>query len=99
MAATKAAAEAAADAGPIFHGLFRTGARREAVAPVVSALWGAPGTAAPPVPVQRPSTAEPGPAADVRAADQPAPLEGSRGGFDLFQDRLPDARTLFRGRV
>jgi hypothetical protein len=31
-----------ADAAPVFHGLFRTSARREAVAPVVSALWGAP---------------------------------------------------------
>ena len=27
------------DAAPVFHGLFRTSARREAVAPVVSALW------------------------------------------------------------
>ena len=31
-----------ADTAPVFHGLFRTNAGREAVAPLVSALWNAP---------------------------------------------------------
>lgn len=35
------------NAGPMFHGLFRTVDRPEAVAPVVSALWGAHAVAAP----------------------------------------------------
>ena len=33
--------------GSMFHGLFHAGARREALAPVVSALWFAPATQAP----------------------------------------------------
>ena len=35
----KSPAARAVDTGPVFHGLFRTSAGREAVAPVVSALW------------------------------------------------------------
>jgi hypothetical protein len=79
-----------ADAAPVFHGLFRTSERREAVAPVVSALWSVPA----PVPtrgVTQPETATGWPAA------KPAPLEGSP--LDLFQEQAPDARALFRGRV
>jgi hypothetical protein len=39
------ASTAGADSGSVFHGLFRTDARREAVAPMVSALWTAPASA------------------------------------------------------
>ena len=35
------------DSGPVFHGLFRTSERREAVAPVVSELWGSHAVSAP----------------------------------------------------
>ncbi|HWP27132.1 MAG TPA: transglycosylase SLT domain-containing protein [Xanthobacteraceae bacterium] len=44
---------AAKDAGPVFHSLFHTSDRREPIAPVVSALWGAPqsGAANPAQPV------------------------------------------------
>ena len=35
------------DSGPVFHGLFRTSDRREAVAPVVSELWGSHAVSAP----------------------------------------------------
>ncbi len=37
----------AADTRPVFHGLFRTSDRREAVAPVVSAFWGSRALSAP----------------------------------------------------
>jgi Transglycosylase SLT domain len=87
-----AAAEQLATAPPpvaaaesVFHGLFRTGEGREAVAPVVSALWTAPtavsdaGTA--PLPQQ--------------SATPPAP--GGTGTMSLFQDQAADARALFRG--
>ena len=77
-----------ADTEPVFHGLFRTGARREALAPVVSALWSAPAAAA-----SAPDAPPPGPA-DGRGAA----AEGG-GTFDLFQDRATDGRALFRGRV
>ena len=77
----------AADTGPVFHGLFRTGARREAVAPVVSALW---------------AVADAGCSAEPRRLrPQPAaaPRRAAGGALDLFQDQAPDARALFRGRV
>jgi hypothetical protein len=35
------------DSGPVFHGLFRTSDRREAIAPVVSQLWGSHAMSAP----------------------------------------------------
>jgi hypothetical protein len=74
-----------ADTAPVFHGLFRTSAGREAVAPVVSALWTAP------TPV-----ADAGP----QEAKQhvAAPGEGA-GTLSLFQDQPADPRALFRGRV
>ncbi len=73
-----------ADAGPVFHGLFRTSARREAVAPVVSALWSAPAA-----PAQAPTSVH-----------GPDPMPVDRGGpLDLFQDQAPDVRALFRGRA
>ena len=72
-----------ADTGPIFHGLFRTS--REAVAPVVSALWTAP------APVSEP----------VAQAPQPIVVTPARtdATTSLFQDQATDTRALFRGRV
>jgi hypothetical protein len=83
-AAAKLSAPPDPDAGPMFHGLFRTSERREAVAPVVSALWTAPPPPSPP--------AEPGPVAAASA-------DRSGGPLDLFQEQAPDIRALFRGRV
>jgi hypothetical protein len=79
-----------ADAAPVFHGLFRTSERREAVAPVVSALWSVPASV-PTHSVTQPEVVTGAPAA------KPAPLNGSP--LDLFKERAPDARALFRGRV
>jgi hypothetical protein len=48
----------AADAGPVFYGLFKTGERPAAVSPVVTALWGAQPPTPPaqgPTPVNNPS--------------------------------------------
>ena len=69
--------------GPVFHALFHTGERREAVAPRINQLWSAPSTAAKPRFVEAPVTAVP-------ENDRP---------LDLFQDWEPDIRSLFRGRV
>jgi hypothetical protein len=86
-----------ADLAPVFHGLFRTSAGREAVAPVVSALWTAPTpvpvAAAPAdLPIQAPAPAVP--------AAAPASAPGTpRGTFSLFQDLPGDPRALFRGGV
>ncbi len=72
-----------ADTGPVFHGLFRNS--REAVAPVVSALWTAP------TPVSEP----------VAQAPQPIVVTPARtdATTSLFQDQATDTRALFRGRV
>ena len=72
------------DSGPPFHGLFRTAAN-EPVAPAVSALWNAP--------VAPSSTPQPA------AGQQAAPSSPAAGPLDLFQEQMPDARALFRGRV
>jgi len=72
-------------AGSVFHGLFRSGGPDEAVAPVVRALWAAPGVS--------------GPAPAAGAPLGIAPAAGSGGALDLFQDQVPDAGALFRGRV
>ena len=47
------------DAAPVFHGLFRTSERREAVAPVVSELWGSHAVSAPAPAGTRPKDANP----------------------------------------
>jgi hypothetical protein len=73
------------DTAPVFHGLFRTSAGREAVAPVVSALWTAPTPVAGAAPQDRPQHVT-------------APANGG-GTHSLFQDQPVDARALFRGRV
>ncbi len=84
------------DSGPAFHGLFHTpGQRRDAVSPVVSALWGAPSAVPPQKPAVMPEPDPAQPTAMPAAAQPPrAPMP-----LDLFQDNLPDARALFRGRV
>ena len=71
-----------AETGPVFHGLFRNS--REAVAPVVSALWSAP------TPVSEPA------AQSQQLVVTPARIgEAMR----LFQDQATDTRALFRGGV
>ena len=47
------------DTGPMFHGLFRTSDRREAVAPVVSQLWGSHAVSAPAPAGARPKDVNP----------------------------------------
>ncbi len=89
-----------ADAGLVFHGLFRSNGG-EAVAPVVSSLWTSPppGQAVPPGQAAAASHVTPAiPAAAMVGPEPAAPPMGS-GELSLFQDRLPDARSLFRGRV
>jgi hypothetical protein len=82
------AASASAQSGPVFHGLFRSTGSSEPVAPVVSALWSNPA----------PSPAAAAPAKPQPLPETPAPA-AARGPLDLFQEQLPDARALFRGRV
>jgi len=59
------------DSGPVFHGLFRTSDRREAVAPVVSELWGSHAVSAP-----SPARSFPGDENPVKPG----------GMYDLFRD-------------
>jgi hypothetical protein len=87
----------ARDSGPVFHGLFRTGATREAVAPLVSALWTAP------QPLSEESAAAPAKtAAKAGPTPRPKPMplpDNAKAEVSLFQDLPADARALFRGRV
>jgi len=53
----------------MFHSLFQTGERREAIAPAVSELWGQP----------RPALSTPGDAPNDKAAGSGAPLDLFRG--------------------
>ena len=76
-----------ADLAPVFHGLFRTSAGREAVAPVVSALWSAP------TPVAD------APAQGAAPREVAPPPQSAGAPMSLFQDQAADARALFRGRV
>jgi hypothetical protein len=76
---------APAPAEPIFHALFHSSERQEAVAPWVNQLWAPPG-ASPPARV-----AEAIPASPAEAPANGRPL-------DLFQDMAPDIRGLFTGR-
>lgn len=86
------------DNGPAFHGLFRTPAAPEAVAPVVSALWGAPQPLPePPAPAVQVPHPVPRPAVVAEGAGESRPSPGRP--LDLFHDQLPDARALFRGSV
>ena len=81
-------ASASAQSGPVFHGLFRSTGSPEPVAPLVSALWSNP---APSPPAAAPAKPQPLPETAAPAA--------TSGPLDLFQEQLPDARALFRGRV
>jgi hypothetical protein len=87
---TDQAASASAQSGPVFHGLFRSTGSPEPVAPLVSALWSNPA----PSPASSAAT----PAKPQPLPETPAPAATS-GPLDLFQEQLPDARALFRGRV
>lgn len=70
------------DTGPVFHALFHTGERREAVSPRIQQIWNsAPGAA--PAGVTEPRVAE---------------ATASQGSFGLFQDMAPNIRGLFTGR-
>jgi hypothetical protein len=86
----------AAEIGPVFHGLFRSSGGPEPIAPLVNSLWSSPtasaGGAIKPAPAES--------AAGPVAATEPAAVPQAAGGeLGLFQDQLPDARALFRGRV
>ena len=79
----------AAEIGPVFHGLFRSTGGPEPIAPLVNSLWTAP---TPPAGATKP--------APLGAAAEPAAAPQAAGGeLGLFQDQVPDARALFRGRV
>jgi len=82
----------AAEIGPVFHGLFRSGGDAAPVAPLVSSLWTAPRR-----PDGTPVTAAP--VAGTAAPAAPAAPVEAGGELGLFQDQVPDARALFRGRV
>jgi hypothetical protein len=82
----------AAEAGPAFHGLFRSTGGPEPISPLVNSLWTAPAAPAAPAAAGKPRPLE--------AAAEPAAAPQSVGGeLGLFQDQVPDARALFRGRV
>ena len=98
--------------GSVFHGLFRTDARQQAVAPVVSALWSAPASPPAPASATRPAPASatrPAPASATRpapaSASRAAPAAGRRSGpaeggaLALFQAFLHTLRAAFGGRV
>ena len=79
----------AAEIGPVFHGLFRSNGGPEPVSPLVNSLWTAP-TA--PAGAIKPTPIE-------EAAAPAAAPQAAGGELGLFQDQVPDARALFRGRV
>jgi len=91
--------QAIADLAPVFHGLFRTSAGREAVAPVVSALWTAPTPVAVTAAPADTPVAVPAPAPAAASAVTPAASPARGGTFSLFQDLPGDPRALFRGGV
>ena len=70
------------ESGPVFHALFHTGVRSEAVSPRINQLWAMPSAM---------TTAR---IADVPAV--PTPAHGTP--LDLFQDSPVDVRSLFRIR-
>src|SRR5262249_48642323 len=84
----------------VFHSLFSTNGRPEPVAPLVSALWTAPLSARIEPPESSPSAPLPASKFTVGPAPnpKPQPLDNGTTG-DLFENRPPDARALFRGRV
>jgi len=85
----------AAEIGPVFHGLFRSSGGPEPIAPLVNSLWTSPTASAGAI---KPASVEA--AAGPVAATEPAAAPQAAGGeLGLFQDQVPDARALFRGRV
>jgi hypothetical protein len=70
------------ESGPVFHALFHTGERRQAVAPRINQLWGTP----------------PAPAPARLAEAPAGPPSANGRALDLFQDMPPDIGGLFRGR-
>ncbi len=70
------------ESGPVFHALFHTSERREAVAPRINQLWGTP-------PVSAQARAVEAPTAVPPPSSRP---------LDLFQDMEPEVRALFHGR-
>ena len=78
----------------MFHGLFRTSGAAEPVAPLINSLW-----TTPPQPDAGPRT-KPTPILEpTKPAEAPAAAPMGSNELGLFQDQLPDARALFRGRV
>jgi hypothetical protein len=95
-------APAVRDTGPAFHTLFRTGATEEAVAPLVRALWNAPTPVADDPPAAAASVSKPKLAVKPTPLPEPAASPAAtvgNGQIGLFQEQVPDARALFRGRV
>jgi hypothetical protein len=95
-----------ADTGPMFHGLFRSNGGPEPISPLVNSLWSAPTASAAPAGAIKPAApasraAVPVAAAPVAAApaEPDAAPQAVGGELGLFQDQVPDARALFRGRV
>ena len=87
----------AAETGPVFHGLFRSTGGPEPISPLVNSLWTAP--TAPTGAIKPKPTPIDAPAAPVAAAGPDAAPQAAGGELGLFQDQIPDARALFRGRV
>jgi hypothetical protein len=79
----------AAEMAPVFHGLFRSSGGPEPVAPLVNSLWTSPPATTAGAIKPAPVASSAGPAAPVEAGSE----------LGLFQDQVPDARALFRGRV
>jgi hypothetical protein len=95
---------------PVFHSLFSVSGRDTPVAPIVSSLWGSPPTQPPEARPAKPTvlpeapmlaSAENQPQQPPKPVpvEAPQPQQSSGGALDLFQEGLPDARALFRGRV
>ena len=94
------------DNRPVFHSLFSVSGRQGPVAPIVNSLWGSPPASTaqqqkpsvlPEAPVLASAESQPEQMRKPEPVSPPAPPSG--GALDLFQDTLPDARALFRGRV
>jgi hypothetical protein len=85
----------AAETGPMFHGLFRSSGGPEPIAPLVNSLWTSP----PASPGASKPAAVEAAAGPVAATEPGAAPQAAGGELGLFQDQLPDARALFRGRV
>ena len=89
-----------ADTGPMFHGLFRSTGGPEPIAPLVNSLWTSPAAPTAPAGAIKPAAPACGRCCRPAAAAEPDAAPQAVGGeLGLFQDQVPDARALFRGRV